>query len=279
MLPSLELPAIRELAQRDAWVSWRRCANRRTGKVTKVPFTPAGSPASSTDPRTWSSYAEVFAAAFVEGRHHGVGRVLTGDDDLVGADLDQCCDAATGTFLQSAAAALVEQLGSYTERSPSGTGVHIWCRGVWPVDGTKRYGVEVYRARRFLTVTGEHLVGTPETIEHADLAPLWARLQARSGVGASRGSRCDPRGAGFVSLPEMPAAVDLDRLVLRYPQLARIVSRSYPSESERDLAVVRFARLAGRAPADAWSLLCAVRSDGKAQHPGYAARTIGRIYA
>jgi putative DNA primase/helicase len=272
VLPSLEVPAVRELAERDAWVCWRRCANRRTGKVTKVPYTPAGSKASITNPTTWSSYREVFEATYVQGLHHGIGRVLTGDDDLVGIDLDGCLDLATGAFLHTFAERVVLEVASYSERSPSGTGAHVWCRGSWPTDGSRRYGIEVYKRGRYLTVTGDHLAGTPEDIRRADLAPLWERLQARSRVGASR-------GAMLVSLPESPAAVDLAHLVRRHPQLGRIVSGCYPSESERDLAVVRFAKLSGRAPADAWALMCAARTDGKAERVDYAAYTIARVYS
>jgi hypothetical protein len=279
VLPSLEVPAIAELAKVPRWVCWRTCANRRTGRLTKVPFTPAGSKASSTDPRSWSSYPECFKAAFVEGRHDGVGRVIVPDEGIVGVDLDQCLDAATAAFMHTFAERVVAEVGSYTERSPSGSGLHIWCRGSWPVDGTKRYGVEVYKRGRYFTISGAHLAGTPETIRHADLTGLWERLQPRSGAGAARGSHRDPRGPGLVSLPEAPAAVDLDHLVRRHPQLARIVSGSYPSESERDCAVVRFCKLAGRSPAEAWGLLLATRGDGKAERADYAARTIGRIYA
>jgi hypothetical protein len=79
-------PATAELATAPAWVCWRIV--QRQGKFTKPPYTPAGSPASSTNPTTWSSFDECWRAAFVDSRHHGIGRVLTGDNGLVGIDLD-----------------------------------------------------------------------------------------------------------------------------------------------------------------------------------------------
>ena len=249
MLPSLELPAVRELAKVPRWVCWRTCANRRTGKLTKVPFTPAGTLASSINPRTWSSYAECFAAAFVAGNHDGLGRVLVAGERWSEFDLDACLDPATGTFLHSGAAAIVLEIASYAELSPSRTGVHIWCRGAWPVDGTKRFGIEVYRARRFFTLTGDHLAGTPET--HRARRPGTAVGAVAGTLEQCGSSRIAPRSSRcrcLVNLPETPAEVDLDHLVQRYPQLQRIVARSYPSESERDLAVVNSPSSAGERP-------------------------------
>jgi putative DNA primase/helicase len=259
LLPSLEIPAIAELAQTPAWVCWR--SQIRKGKRTKVPHTPAGSPASSTDPHTWSSYAECFQAAYVRGDHDGIGRVLVGDG-IAGIDLDNRRDP-------------LPEIISYAELSPSGTGLHIWRRGSWPCDGNKRGGIEVYERRRFLTITGAHLSGTPEDIRGADLRPLQRHFAARPG------SACSVPTALLrerLALPGTPGQVDVDSLARKCPQLARILAASYPSQSERDLALVRFAKLAGRPPADAWALIATVRTDGKAQRHDYAARTIALVY-
>jgi hypothetical protein len=262
--PWLAIPAIRELARRDAWCCWR--AVRRGGKSTKVPFTPAGSTASSTDPRTWSSFTECFAGAYVAGRHHGIGRVLVGGEGLVGIDLDSC----TSTNLP---------FNSYTEVSPSGNGLHIWVRGHWPVPGSKRAGIEVYASKRFLTITGAHLDGTPEDIRHVDLAPLWERLQPRHAANRACTTDLDflRQRLGLPDHP--PEPIDVGPIAQRHPQLRRILQRQYASQSERDLAVVRFAHMAGRSPALAWALLRALRTDRKAERPDYVLRTLGRIYA
>ena len=77
---------------------------------------------------------------------------------------------------------LVKRLNSYTEYSPSGTGLHIFVKGQLPEKGRKkeidkatRQAVELYQAGRYFTVTGEAL-GDCRTIEprQKELDELWA---------------------------------------------------------------------------------------------------------
>jgi hypothetical protein len=257
--------AITELAERPAWVCWR--AVRRGGKVTKPPFTPAGSPASSTDATTWDTFDACWRAAFVGGRHRGIGRVIVRDEGLVGIDLDGAV-VSDGT-LTPWASRIVETINTYWERSPSGGGLHAWCHGKWPSSGNRRGNVEVYGAARFLTLTGNHLAGTPETIEPVDLAPLVAMLKF---------APPNLRSEIQVDIPEAMPITLLQSLARTHPQLRRILERNYPSLSERDLALVRFAKLARWEPDAAWSLVRAVRRDGKADRPDYASRTLALVY-
>jgi primase-polymerase (primpol)-like protein len=256
-------PATAELATAPAWVCWRIV--QRQGKFTKPPYTPAGSPASSTNPTTWSSFDECWRAAFVDSRHHGIGRVLTGDNGLVGIDLDDAC-APDGT-LAPWANQIVQDNPTYWERSPSGTGLHAWCQGTWPTAGNKSGRIEVYASGRLFTVTGNHLDGTPDTIEHVELAHLQAKFAARQ-------RHREASVAAPIAMPEpMPAGL-VQSLARTHPQLRRILESSYPSQSERDLALVRFAKLARWKPSAAWALVLAVRTDGKASRSDYAARTL-----
>jgi hypothetical protein len=58
-----------------------------------------------------------------------------------------------------------KKINSYTEYSPSNEGLHIWIKGKKPGKRCRRKGLEIYDSERYLTVTGRHLEGTPETIE------------------------------------------------------------------------------------------------------------------
>jgi hypothetical protein len=90
--------------------------------------------------------------------------VFTSEDDLCGVDLDKCLDPETGE-IESWAQEIVGELSSYTEISPSGTGVHILIRGELPDSRNRKGRFEVYDRGRYFTVTGKHLSGTPRAIE------------------------------------------------------------------------------------------------------------------
>lgn len=151
---------IRDLRQ---WVCWR--SEERDGKLTKIPYSPlTGGKASSTNPDTWAGYSEA-VRAYEERGYDGIGFVFTKEDDFVGVDLDHCLDSQSGE-IEAWAREFIDELNSYTEISPSGTGVHILLRATLP-DGRNRKGpVEIYGDGRYFTMSGRHLEGTPRTIEN-----------------------------------------------------------------------------------------------------------------
>src|SRR5829696_6313724 len=150
---------IRDLRQ---WLCWR--SEERDGNLTKVPYSPAtGKRANSTVPETWTGYQEAVRACKEQG-YSGIGFVFTSEDDLCGVDLDKCLDPETAE-IEPWASAIIEELDSYTEISPSGTGVHILVRATLPEGRNRKGRFEAYDHSRYFTVTGEHLAGTPQAIE------------------------------------------------------------------------------------------------------------------
>src|SRR5206468_2296991 len=78
--------ALIELPQ---WVCWR--SETRNSGTTKIPVNPwTGRKASSTDPHTWTSFAEAMAYHSRIPNSAGVGFVIHVDDPFVGVDLDNC---------------------------------------------------------------------------------------------------------------------------------------------------------------------------------------------
>lgn len=151
-------PVLREY---DQWVCWR--VEQRNDTQTKVPIDPATeSFASTTDPETWASFDDALRAV-EQARVDGLGFVFADEDPFVGVDLDHCRVAETGTVSEWAQR-LIDQLDSYTEVSPSGTGVHVLIRGSLPEGGNRSGDVELYETARFFTVTGAHLEETPTEI-------------------------------------------------------------------------------------------------------------------
>jgi hypothetical protein len=154
-----------ELKVFTRWVNWRSVV--RDGKPTKVPLDPkTGGRASCSDPATWGTYEQALAR-FARGGIDGVGFQL--GSPYCGIDLDLCRDRATGD-IEPRAQEVINRLDSYTEISPSGTGVHVLVKGSLPPRGRRKGHVEIYSGGRFLTVTGDHVGGTPTTVEHRQVA-------------------------------------------------------------------------------------------------------------
>jgi P4 family phage/plasmid primase-like protien len=157
------------LRERPQWLLWKQ--ETRDGDTTKVPYQPNGSHARSNDSATWCSFEEA-RSAFESGGFDGIGFVFTPTDPVVGIDLD---NAVSDGDLTGGAWDVVKRLDSYTEGSPSGTGLHVICEGTLPdydattgkkttdVVGMKE--IEVYDRGRYFTFTGRHLDSAPSTVE------------------------------------------------------------------------------------------------------------------
>jgi len=154
------------LRERNQWVAWRYL--ERDGKTTKVPVDPrTGCLADSTSATTWGTFQEAIDACVQDSSLAGIGFVFSPDDPYCGVDLDDCVDPATGQ-LRAWAVELVALLDSYTETSPSGTGVKIFLKGTKPGPRCRKAyhdgEVEMYDRDRFFTVTGLALAQSPPDV-------------------------------------------------------------------------------------------------------------------
>jgi len=160
-----------ELRSQSIWLRWKLTQREGADKPTKVPYKSDGSGRAKTnDPATWSSFED--AAKHKGG--DGLGCMVNGDYAAI--DLDNCRDPQTGK-LEAWAQSIVDEIGSYTEISPSGHGVHIWVKGTVPSGGNRRGRVEMYdqNSPRYLTVTGQPLNGYAD-IKAYDLTELHKRM-------------------------------------------------------------------------------------------------------
>ncbi len=169
-----------ELRERPQWVTWcwDRVKNSKGElKWTKVPLrADAPKKARTNDPDTWGSFADALLRVR-RGKADGIGFVFSEDDPFCGIDLDDCRNPETGA-LAPWAAEDVAALKSYTEVSPSGTGLKVFIRGNLPPGGNKSGHHELYDSHRFFTMTGDRLPSAPPTVEErqAELEALHARL-------------------------------------------------------------------------------------------------------
>ena len=169
-----------ELKACNNWVCWKSIpdATAHSG-VRKVPINPrTGGNASTNKPETWTSFDAAAAAAITQG-YAGIGFVFA-NSGFFGVDLDDIGDEA-GQLDRSEAAAIVNALQTYTERSQSGRGVHCIARGSLPGADMRRGKVEMYAGNRFFVMTGDRLPGTAAAVNDCteSIKPIYNRYQTR----------------------------------------------------------------------------------------------------
>lgn len=175
--PIVEIPA--ELRQHKRWTPWAAQWSEKRGKFLKVPRF-AHNPSiglSTVKSDQWVSYPTALAAQR-KANLAGLGYLMTGPHGVIGVDLDGCveADGSPNAFART----IIDRLASYTERSPSGNGFRIMCRGEIEDDWNNHdVGIEVYGGHeaRFLTITGDHVPGTPLTVREVP-ARVWSQLAA-----------------------------------------------------------------------------------------------------
>jgi putative DNA primase/helicase len=150
-------PLIKKFGDEKRWVNWRLKKNKK-GELTKVPYTITGKMADSTDPDTWAIYKEVSL------KSDKIGIVFALNKLSGGIDLDHCLKKGTTEIdhpEKEKIIRLIKEANTYTEISPSGTGLHLYFLISSPFDliankykPTKDHMYEVYNSKRYFTVTG-----------------------------------------------------------------------------------------------------------------------------
>ena len=148
------------------WVCWRYIA--RDGKTTKAPVNPHdGGFADSTSRATWGTFEQALEASRNDRSLAGIGFVFTADDPYCGVDLDDSVDESTGQ-LKPWAQQIVDRLDSYTEISPSGSGLKVFIKANKPGSRCRKSyedgEVEIYDRDRFFTVTGNRVPSIPSEV-------------------------------------------------------------------------------------------------------------------
>lgn len=143
-----------EMKAVNNWVCWK--FQKRGGKNTKIPYNPkTGGMAKSNSPETWASF-DTAVNAFSGGSYDGIGFEL-GNSPFVGIDIDHCIKDGQ---LSKESEKIISGFKSYTELSPSGTGIHIIVKAdIEDGRGRRKGNIEIYPAGRFFTVTGNVIPG------------------------------------------------------------------------------------------------------------------------
>lgn len=126
-------------------------------------------------PETWGTYeqARSWEKRILHEPRKGVGFVLgveQGQHQLVCIDLDHCLNEADKTFTDDEAGKRAAHIldiftkngeKTYTEFSPSGTGLHIYGWANMPYETQITKPIEIYWAKHYMTVTGQPYMDIP----------------------------------------------------------------------------------------------------------------------
>jgi hypothetical protein len=212
--------ALDSLANERRWVGWRN--EQRGDRSTKVPYGAGDRPAKADNPSTWVTRDEAaeLAKRIANGHGGGIGLELgnIGNDlHMIGIDLDSCIEAVDGQRrIAGWAREIIEAASTYSEISPSGTGIKLFayaisnnvrpfldaigvpaegwgCRRSVPGYDGSNHGpaIEIYCAGRYFAVTDKPLGSSPDRLEVLDWATL---LRLAEHVPPPRTNGAGPRG-------------------------------------------------------------------------------------
>ena len=152
-----------ELVELPIWLVWKYEQGPDDNKPRKVPYYAKGvkrngtmdSPQDRAELVTFDQAASAMTRIRAQGVGIALGRIPDGRV-LSGLDFDNCY---VGGILDERVLDVRLAAGSYSEKSPSGTGLHIL--GFGDIGTTKKdaNGYEIYSGKRFFTFTGECVNG------------------------------------------------------------------------------------------------------------------------
>lgn len=204
------------------WAPWRAVWNEKKRKYEKIPHRARqpGYGLSTKSTQGWAPFHVAMAIYLQQpDKFAGVGYLVTGEKvvgsaadvfapgDLAGVDLDHCRDAATGEIAPWAAE-VIAKLDSYTEVSPSGTGLRVMVRAGLDADTIDHQrGIEIYGGTqaRFVTITGQRVEGSRRDVRPAPAGVL-------EGLAAKYRRQRSKAEVEDLHLPPLLSALDLPDL-------------------------------------------------------------------
>ena len=156
-------------------------------------------------------------------------------DGFVGIDLDHCRDSESEQ-IEPWALEIIEAVKSYTEITPSGTGIHIIARGELPEGQRRKGNIEMYDSGRYFTMTSNHLPDTPTQPRTRSLNKVWQRYLCNQSIDSSEISAENGLTASDRELIEKAMAAENGE---KFQALWEGDHSSYPSQSEADMALCR----------------------------------------
>ena len=171
----------------------------------------------------------------MQGKADGIGFAL--DKSMIPAvciDIDGKTNEYTSRLLE-------KLQDTYIETSPSGNGFHIWYidRDIEGISGRRIKGLEIYATKRFITFTGNHVLGTPTELSEHNGFTRHIIFELFDNTQADQSLNTDIEGISFDEPPEVPddeviRAIENSNDFIIKKLLFDGNSSTYPSASEAD---------------------------------------------
>jgi hypothetical protein len=147
-----------DFLDKPVWVAMKITPG--TEKDAKMPFNPnTGKAALSNNPKTCGSLLETLIFIQKQKGKWLPAIALWPGFNIVAIDLDRVVE--DGQITKKEAEAIVKEMGTYTEISQSGQGLHLFCIGTKSGKSCKKnldgWDLEIYDQARFMIVTGKSL--------------------------------------------------------------------------------------------------------------------------
>ncbi len=157
-----------ELREFRQWLVWKY-ENRGETKKTKTPYSAITAKIIDiTDPLNLCSFEQ----AIVSSQYYdGIGFSLMPDDPFCFVDFDSTQDQAEIEFQKQ----VLTAFDSYSEISPSGSGLHIICKATLPT-GRRYKNTEIYTSGRYMAMTGNVYENKSIAYRQTLASQLWDTL-------------------------------------------------------------------------------------------------------
>lgn len=168
-----------ELKALKQWGLYQLVWQEDRQKYTKIPRNAFnGGEGKTNDSSTWCDFDTALEALQDYG-FDGLGFYFANgyagiDLDHVEDDIERCLN---GDLEKNIVDEFMSHVKSYTEKSVSGTGIHIIFKGTIPGSRRRKGNVEMYSETRFFAMTGDQF-GSYNTINECDITPLYKKYLA-----------------------------------------------------------------------------------------------------
>lgn len=158
-----------ELREFRQWCSWKYENRGNSSKLTKTPYSPiSGLMIDVTNPVNLCTFEEA-----IKNLHFfsGIGFSLLPTDPFCFIDFDTTTDPREIEFQKQ----VLASFDTYSEISPSGTGLHLICKASLP-SGRRCGATEIYTSGRYMAMTGNVYISQPIATRQSLASALWDEL-------------------------------------------------------------------------------------------------------